>query len=68
MEIDRDAEEKSSLRTFNPPIRVLVGAERGWDGRILEKGKRRTKGMSWVGRETYCRSSRYKALVPVYKI
>jgi hypothetical protein len=66
MEIDRDAEEKLSLRTFNPPF--LVRGERGWDGRILEKGKRRTKGMSWVGRETYCRSSRYKALVPVYKI
>jgi hypothetical protein len=42
MEIDRDAEEKLSLRTFNPPF--LVGGETGWGGRILEKGKCRTKG------------------------
>lgn len=65
IEIDRDAEEKMSLRTFNPPF--LVGGERGWGGRILKKGKGGKKGMSWVGRETYCRSSRYE-LVLVYKI
>jgi hypothetical protein len=40
MEIDRDAEEKMFLRTFNPPL--LAGGERGWGGRILEKGKRGT--------------------------
>jgi hypothetical protein len=66
MEIDRNAEEKMSLRTFNPPF--LVGGERGWSGRILKKGRGRAKGMSWVGGETYCRSSRYEELVIIYRI